>query len=293
MSGPSELPVSEVFLDAEFAEARQLQVAGYQVVVYSHRSPDRTTSSEDACACFQADASTAVLMVADGVGGHQSGEVAAAQAVECIRSQLERQERTSLREMILDGIEAANTAVLKRGLGAATTLALVTMRQGIVRPYHVGDSLITLLSQRGRIKWQSVGHAPVGYAVEAGLLDEEEAMLHPERHLVSNVVGDEEMSISLGPSLEMAPRDTLVICSDGLSDNVSTDEMAEILRTGPLRDACDDLVQLARSRMQAANGMQDGPGKPDDLTVVACRTATEPAATDAAAGSSPKQPSAD
>lgn len=276
MTGRRGLPVSEVFLDAGFSEARQFQVAQYQVVVFSHGSPGRTTPSEDACACFQLDDATGVVMVADGVGGHASGDVAAGQAVEHLRLALEQHQSASLRETILDGIEAANQAVLKRGLGAATTIALVELKRDAVRPYHVGDSMITLLSQRGRIKWQSVGHAPVGYAVEAGILDEEEAMLHPERHIVSNVVGDDEMSISLGPPLEMAARDTLVICSDGLSDNVCTEEMADILRTGPLLSSCDDVVKLARTRMQEADELHDIPGKPDDLTIIACRIASDP-----------------
>lgn len=275
MTSRGRMPVAEVFLDAGFEEARQLRLAGRDVVVFTHGSPGRTTPSEDAAACFQVSDTTGVLVVADGVGGHQSGEVAAAQAIECMQQQLHQASSHSLRDAVLDGIEAANTAVLNKGLGAATTLALVELQADFVRPYHVGDSMITLISQRGRIKWQSVGHAPVGYAVEAGVLDEEEAMMHPDRHIVSNVVGDDDMSISLGPQLQMAARDTLILCSDGLSDNVSTDEIAAIMRTGPLRQACDDVVRLARSRMHEADDRFDQPGKPDDLTVIACRFAAD------------------
>ena len=72
----------------------------------------------------------------------------------------------------------------------------------------------------------------------------------------------------------MAARDTLVICSDGLSDNVSTDEMIELLRTGPLQSGCEDVVTLARERMQRADEMLETQGKPDDLTFLACRPST-------------------
>ena len=131
--------------------------------------------------------------------------------------------------------------------------------------------MITLVSQRGRVKWQSVGHAPVAYAIEAGIMDEDDAMMHPERHLVSNTVGQEDMSISVGPCLKPTARDTLVICSDGLSDNVNTDEMAEVIRTGPLQSVCTEVVELARQRMLQADEVMDVTGKPDDLTILACR----------------------
>ena len=128
--------------------------------------------------------------------------------------------------------------------------------------------MITLLSQRDRVKWQSIGHAPVGYAIEEGVLDEEEGMYHPDRHVVSNVLGQNDMRIALGPRQEMAPRDTVVLCSDDLSDNVPTDELTAPLRSGPLAAACKQLVRLAESNAAF-------PGKPDDLTVIAARRAGE------------------
>ena len=171
MSGRTKLPLAELFLESNFSETRQLQVAKRQVVAFCHSSPASTTSSEDAAACFQVSDTTGVLVVADGVGGHHSGEIAAAQAIECIRRNLEQNQGNSLRETLLNAIEAANQAVMRRGLVAATTLAMVELQQDFIRPFHVGDSTITLISQRGRIKWQSVGHAPVDYAVEAGVLN--------------------------------------------------------------------------------------------------------------------------
>jgi len=274
VSGPDQLPLAEVFLNARFTETRLLDIASWQVAAFSHASPDRGpgTPSEDACACFQLSDGTGVLMVADGVGGHSSGEVASALAIQAMHQRLsEHPAGSPLRGTILDALEAANQSILGLANGAATTVAMVELHPDYIRPYHIGDSIITLFSQRGRLKWQSIGHAPLGYAVEAGVLDEEEAMVHPERHLVSNVVGQDDMSISLGPRLPMAARDTLVICSDGLSDNVSTKEIIELLRTGPLQSGCDDVVTLAHQRMQLADDMPESQGKPDDLTFLACR----------------------
>jgi len=272
VSGGEELAVAEIFAESNFQETRLLNVAMWQVAAFSHASPERTTASEDASACFQLRDGTGVLVVADGVGGHQSGEVAAGLAVRLMQEHLlMRDPAGSLRGAILDAIESANDAVLNLGIGAATTVAVVELNHFWIRPYHVGDSMITLVSQRGRVKWQSVGHAPVAYAIEAGIMDEDDAMMHPERHLVSNTVGQEDMSISVGPCLKPTARDTLVICSDGLSDNVNTDEMAEVIRTGPLQSVCTEVVELARQRMLQADEVMDVTGKPDDLTILACR----------------------
>ena len=274
MTKVSQLRIAEIYLETNFSEPLGLTVAGRDVVVFSHGSPDRTTPSEDAAACFEVDESTGVLAVADGVGGHQAGEIAAAHAMNCIRQYLEQRQKGSLRETILDAIDFTNQTILQLGLGAATTLTLVELQRDFVRPYHIGDSIITQISRRGRVKWQSLAHAPVGYAVEAGILNEEEGMIHPDRHLVSNVIGQKDMSVSLGPSIQMAARDTMILCSDGLSDNVSTEELATLLKTGPLHSACKEAIQLAHTRMEEADDMLNIPGKPDDLTIIAYRNAT-------------------
>jgi PPM family protein phosphatase len=155
------------------------------------------------------------------------------------------------------------------GMGAATTLAVVEIREHTLRPYHVGESMILVVGQRGKSKLQTVSHSPVGFAVESGLLDAVEAMHHEDRHLVSNVVGNADMRIEIGPCVELAPRDTLLLASAGLFDNLHLPEIVELLRKGPLPDAVRSLAAEARRRMQCP---QDGhPSKPDDLTIVAWR----------------------
>ena len=169
----------------------------------------------------------------------------------------------------MNGIERGNEAVRGMGLGAATTLAIVQVQDRTVRPYHVGDSSILVVGNKGKIKLQTIAHSPVGYGVEAGLLDEIEAMHHDDRHVVSNIVGTEDMRIEVGAPLKMAPRDTLVIASDGLADNLHVDEIVQLIRKGPLKRALKKVVTKARERMTSP---QDGcPSKPDDMTVLAFR----------------------
>ena len=138
-----------------------------------------------------------------------------------------------------------------------------------VRPYHVGDSMILVVGGRGKVKLQNIPHSPVGYGVEAGLLDEAEAMHHDQRHLVSNVVGSPDMRIEIGPPLELAPRDTLILASDGLSDNLHVEEIIERLRRGSLEQVSERLISDALARMQSP--AEGRPSKADDLTLVSFR----------------------
>jgi serine/threonine protein phosphatase PrpC len=129
--------------------------------------------------------------------------------------------------------------------------------------------MIMVVGQRGRLKLQTISHSPVGYALEAGVLDEAEAMQHEDRHLVSNFVGTSEMRIELGPLLRLAQRDTLLIATDGLFDNLEISETVERMRTGSIADVLSKLTALATERMRETRS--GGPSKPDDLTLLAYR----------------------
>ena len=257
--------------DGEMDEVIVQPLAAGEVAVFSCRCPGRDGSNEDCAAVLPFGDGSYVLAVADGLGGSRGGARASALAIDTLASALEeaRREQWMLRTAVMNGIERANEAIRALGVGAFTTLSAVEVADGAIRPYHVGDSMILLIGQRGRLKLQTVAHSPVGFAVESGLLDEGEAMHHKERHLVSNVLGAPDMRIEVGSQLPIAPRDTLLLASDGLSDNLRTEEIVALLRTGPLDAACDRLAELARARMHAPG--EGEPSKPDDLTFVAFR----------------------
>jgi serine/threonine protein phosphatase PrpC len=126
------------------------------------------------------------------------------------------------------------------------------------------------VGQRGRIKQRVVPHSPTGFAVEAGLLDEHEAVQHDQRHVLFNVVGSPDMRVEVGSALQLAVHDTVLLASDGLFDNLFIDEIVDTIRVGPLASAADKLVERARARMQG-DGAADSPCKPDDLTIVLYR----------------------
>jgi serine/threonine protein phosphatase PrpC len=269
-------PSGTVLAEAEMSAVAAFDFAGGSAAVISNRSPLKSSPNEDVAALWQLGPSGGVLAIADGLGGHAGGERASRLAIETIQESLkaavasaENGAPEELRTAILNGIEAANRSVRELGCGAATTLALVEIQDRMIRSYHVGDSAVLVTGQRGKLKLQTISHSPIGYAVEAGLIKEEDAIHHEARHVISNVIGSEQMRIEMGPPVEMARRDTLVLASDGLLDNLLPSEIVELVRSGPLEQAVGDLAEEAQRRMTSQLGA--APSKPDDLTVIAFR----------------------
>lgn len=265
------VPPVRVYCQRDLDACEMALVANGMAAVYTAKSPQRESANEDAAALFPFGVGAGVLVIADGVGGLPAGGAASAVAIRSIESSLGEavKEGTDLRGAIITGIEKANQELAERGAGAATTLAAVEIQDNTVRPYHVGDSQILLIGQKGKVKLLTKSHSPVGYAVEAGVLDEEQAMHHEERHVISNAIGSSEMYIEIGSAQEMAPRDTLVVATDGLFDNLHSEEIVEICRKGQLSEAGRKLAGRCRTRM--VEPQEGQPSKPDDLSFILYR----------------------
>lgn len=258
-------------------DQRQLTAAGGNVVAYTCRAPDKETENEDTVAVIPYGPAAAVLVVADGAGGLPAGKRASLTAVTSLVDSMQHAmaETMLLRTAILNGIEAANAAVQEIGNGSATTLTVITIEGLIVRAYQVGDSQAIVVGQRGVIKLQTTPHSPTGFAVEAGFLGQKEALHHEDRHLVSNFLGTQEMRIDVGGEVRLRPRDTILLASDGLMDNVHLDEIIERVRKGPLDTAAERVISLAHRRM---GGVSEGqPSKPDDLSLILYRKGVQAA----------------
>ncbi len=263
---PSE---ARTYLNADMLEPQVFELAGGTAAVFSCRRPEKATANEDAAAVISAADGSAVLVVADGCGGMASGEQAARIALECLTASIAAvgmSEGLTLRAAIMDGVEAANRQILDLKTGAGATLAVVQLENGEARPYHVGDSQILLVGGRGKVKLLTTSHSPVGYAVEAGMLEEHEAIDHAERHLVSNYLGSDAMHVEVGSGRKLSGRDGLLVASDGVLDNLLLDEIVGLLKRGTAAKAAMQIAALASQRMREP---QDGqPHKPDDLTLI-------------------------
>ncbi len=265
------LTEARIWSQADLSQAELFALDNGLAAVYTARAPGKATGSEDAVALIPLDINTCVLAVADGLGGQPAGETASRLVLKTLRERVTASvsDPESLMQVIIEAINEANDALLAQGSGAATTLAVATVQGSTVRCYHVGDSAILIMDSRGTIKLQTTAHSPVGYAVESGLLDEDEAMRHPQRNIVSNVVGMRDMKIEIGASLDLAQHDTLLIASDGLTDNLYLQEIAVRACGTPPDQAARRLIEDSQGRMRGDAATFRGHA--DDLSFVLFR----------------------
>lgn len=265
---------------AEAPDRQAVDMGGGRLVAFTSRAPDKETENEDTVAAIPWGPDACVLVVADGAGGLPAGKRASLLSVMALAKSLDVSlgKTLLLRNAILNGIEAANEAVKAQGNGSATTMTIITIEGRLARSYQVGDSEAMIVGQRGKVRLQTLPHSPTGFAVEAGFLNERAALHHAERHLVSNLVGSDDMRIDVGAGVRLKPRDTVLLASDGLTDNLHVGEVIDRMRTGSLDDAAERLTSLAARRM--ADGDSSMPSKPDDLSILLFRKPYRPARPD-------------
>lgn len=217
---------------------------------------------------YYVDPDRGIYAVIDGVGGQAAGETAAGVAVDVIRERLERQTGTP-EERLREAITLANNEILRLArskpewAGMACVLTVALVEDDIVTVGHVGDSRLYLL-RPGEIRKITHDHSPVGEREDRGEISEEEAMRHARRNEIYRDVGSSDRQPDDPGFIEMEsfpmPSDgMLLLCSDGLSDLVSS----AAIRAGVERYA-PDFDAAARAMIDAANRA----GGKDNITVV-------------------------
>jgi serine/threonine protein phosphatase PrpC len=284
--------MTQVFLELDHERPERLSPERGEAVLFSSKAYDKTTGTEVAALFCELPGAVTVLAVADGVGGLPAGAEAAATAIGAVRRAVERtversdrvadrsvdreadrEAGSTLRSAIFDAFEDANARLLEQGVGAATTLVVVEVRGDVARAYHAGDSGALLVGQRGRVRFETIPHSPVGYGVAAGMLEPSETHHHDERHLLSNCVGSREMRVEIGAPVTMAARDTLLLATDGVLENIERRDLIDQIRIGSLLQAATDLQ--ARLRLTMAGVDPKLPAHPDDATALLFRTAAD------------------
>ena len=241
-------------------------------VAVVRRSPDR--GEHEPCedvAGLVSWGDVCVMLVADGVGGHPGGAAASRLVLETVAQQLPVvvPSGQALPMAVLAAIQDANDKLLALRGGAATTVLATVVDGERLWSCHAGDSELMVVGQRGRMKHHTVSHTPVSYGSEAGLIAPDEQLDHAERHLISSWVGMPAMRVEVASSVPLAKRDTIVLASDGLWDNLHLREVAEVVRTGPLEAAAQELLAICDRRMAGADTKVAG--KPDDLGILIYR----------------------
>ncbi len=205
---------------------------------------------------FYADADHGIFIVADGMGGEAAGETAAELAVNVMRARLERDAGTPA-ERMREAIALANNEIFQaaqknpawRGMACVLTAALVA--EDRVTIGHVGDSRLYLLGQ-GSIRKITPDHSPVGEREDSGDITESEAMQHPRRNEVFRDVGSAEHRPDDANFIEILtipfqPDQAILICSDGLSDLITAEEIRRIVEKNAAspRTAVQGLIDAA------------------------------------------------
>jgi serine/threonine protein phosphatase PrpC len=213
-------------------------------------------NNEDRVYC---DETRGFFMVVDGMGGREGGEHAAEIAVERIRTRLERQTGTA-EQRIREAITLANNAVFEAAQsrpdweGMACVLTVALIEDGDVTVGHVGDSRLYRI-RGGAIEKMTHDHSPVGEREDTGELSEAEAMRHPRRNEVFRDVGSQEHTPHDEDFIEVGriPFETdsaLLICSDGLSDAISSGEILSVVQShaGDRESTVQALIEAAKQR---------------------------------------------
>ncbi len=210
----------------------------------------------------------ALALVADGMGGHVSGELASQKARDVLSGALRGGHKypplavaEAVQRANLEIFDHAETHPADRGMG--TTLTLVFIDDHLALVGHVGDSRAYLVRD-GAIRQLTQDHSWVADRVRQGLLNDDEAKRHGWRNIITNSLGT-QASVRLElTALTLRAEDRLLLCSDGLTLLLSDEVLLEVISQNPPEEAVHDLVRRANER-----------GSPDNVTalVIAVRDA--------------------
>jgi len=203
----------------------------------------------------------ALLTLSDGMGGHAAGEVASSTVISSVRATLQAGAEAPAEQRLEAAVRRANADVIeaaqikgRHGMGATLTAVLVDHTTAYVA--EVGDSRAYLL-RAGQLKQLTRDQSLVQMLVDQGLMQPEEAEISPRKNILLQAMGSvDEVHAAIG-QVELRQGDKLLICSDGISNAISHEELLQILAKNAPWPACSQLIQLANDR-----------GGEDNLTAV-------------------------
>ena len=225
-------------------------------------------SNQDAYAVGELPGEVAWAVVCDGMGGAAGGNIASALAVKVISDKItscynEKMRDSSIKNLLDSAITAANIEVYDmadshselRGMG--TTVVCAIVRQDTVYIAHAGDSR-AYIAGKDSVSQITTDHSMVQDLVDKGKITAEEAEHHPNKNIITRAVGvDKRIEIDFD-QLDLDDEDTLILCSDGLTNYVSSSDILSDIKDGQYYAFADRLVKRANNN-----------GGGDNITVVA------------------------
>lgn len=222
------------------------------------------------------DEELGIYIVCDGMGGHNAGEVASEMTAKYIISFIKEKQKLiqnfrdspsnsrlrKIKDLVKESINQACRAVYeeasrdadKKGMGTTLVMTLIVNQVAIVA--HVGDSRVYLIRKKKEIQITE-DHSFVNDMVKDGLLKPEEAEKHPNANIITRAVGIQEFTRPDVISIELMPKDQLILCSDGLSGYLNKGELLTISKETENEELSQKLIDLANKR-----------GGKDNITVI-------------------------
>ena len=203
-----------------------------------------------------------LLIVADGMGGHNAGDYASRYVAEAVREELSKSEEDGPKAMMTKAIESANYNLIQiskqddRLKGMGTTLVVATVIEHTLYFANIGASRLYLLNDR--IKQLSRDHSFVQEMVRLGGINAEEAKRHPDKNIITRAIGAKEKVEIDFFEYRLKKGDMILMCTDGLSNMLDDDEMYRIVKSSR------DIVEATERLIDRAN---DNGGK-DNIGVV-------------------------
>ncbi len=193
-----------------------------------------------------------LFAVADGLGGHNAGQVASSLALETLAREMDgAPRRLSLQNRLKRAMQAANLEVYQKGMTVpelrrmGTTLTASLIAASTLVTVHIGDTRLYLL-RGGDFTQLTKDHTWVWEQVEYGILTPEEARVHPRRHVLSRCLGHDLIPSIDVLTMDIRPGDRLIQCSDGVHGMLPESEIAGIFKENRPEAACMAIVKRTR-----------------------------------------------
>jgi len=227
----------------------------------------RPTNQDCYCA-GEHDSGMAWVVVCDGMGGPAGGNIASSTAAKVLSDNInmkykKNMSRRSIKNLLLTAVNAANINVYDMAAsndeleGMGTTAVAAIIEKGVAHIVNIGDSRAYIVNQSG-INQVTIDHSLVQQMVDCGRLTAEEAKIHPHRNIITKAVGIREMVEADYFEIELAKGDILLLCTDGLTNNLSDEYIYSIISENKSNEFVDILIECANEN-----------GGSDNITVVA------------------------
>ncbi|MEX2416551.1 MAG: Stp1/IreP family PP2C-type Ser/Thr phosphatase [Paenibacillaceae bacterium] len=216
----------------------------------------RIRSVNEDCAAVRSDMNGLTLaLLADGMGGHKAGDVASQMTIDVMQRELKtvhhEMSAKQWEEVMIRAIDRANEEVYSKAsqssdyLGMGTTIVVGLMTSNRLSIAHIGDSRAYLI-HKGKLTRITDDHSLVNELLKSGQISEEEANLHPRRNVITRALGTEPRIEADISHAEWHSGDTLLLCTDGLSNLLAEASIIEILNMdSPLEGKADLLIERA------------------------------------------------